>query len=86
MVFDKAFCADDAARPAILDSHHGSSKAWNGEKMLCLGGLGGLHGDNIFKKGVGFRYFRKKLRVLARSDDCMHGVREFPLSRPWSSD
>ena len=22
----------------------------DGEKMLCLGGLGGLHGENIFKK------------------------------------
>jgi hypothetical protein len=22
---------------------------WNGDMMLCLGGLRGLHGDNIFK-------------------------------------
>ena len=30
--------------------HHAPSKAWNRKKMLCLGGLGGLHGDKIFKK------------------------------------
>jgi hypothetical protein len=34
----------------MYDLHHMSSKAWNADKMLCLGGLGGLHGDNIFKK------------------------------------
>ena len=36
--------------------YHRDIEPREGEKMLCLGGLGGLHGDNIFnsrlEKGV----------------------------------
>ena len=52
---DRLPCIEAAGSTAIpgtamYDLHHSSRRAWNAEKMLCLGGLGGLHGDNIFKK------------------------------------